>query len=318
MFCKKCGKKISDDAIFCSFCGTKQDLHTNDLVVPEVEEKPHAKIHAENTQTSIDTPMSTGSIDTNQNAVAKKRKLPKILISAACIVVAIIIVIVLFVKYNNDKQNAYSIGVSSSDYTYIFDDSDGTNVISTITSKYDLKEFSIKISYDAEKGLLNYYEEIYDIGEIKAGEQIKITKPISEIEKEIKGSFYYASASVVSGKKQYKYYTNPQDKVYNEECSFTFNIYYRSDSPYFNIAITNNTSYYISELRTFRVTIDYDGNKKCSFYTPRIKLQTNLAPGDTVTVKNLTGNTTHNGMDSALSPYTSSSYSATTYQVIYA
>lgn len=318
MFCKKCGKKISDDAVFCSFCGAKQDVHNYDSEVSGVEKVPNAKMCEEGEQEPIDTPVVVGSIETNQNSVAKKRKLPKILIAVMCIVVVIIIVIVLVVKSHNDKQNAFSIGVSSSDYTYIFDDSDGTNVISTITSKYDLKEFSIKITYDAEKGLLNYYEEVYNIGEVKAGEQIKITKPISEIEKEIKGSFYYASASAVSGKKQYKYYTNPQEKVYNEECSFVFNIYYRSDSLYFNIDITNNTSYYISELRTFRVTIDYGGNKKCSFYTPRIKLQTNLAPGDTITVKNLTGNTTHNGMDSALSPYTSSNYSAITYQVIYA
>lgn len=321
MFCKHCGKNLPDDAVFCSYCGANQNMVSDNCSISnsgtnEDSILPNNRIDGADIQPA---PLAAEpSIAADEKAIGKKKKLTKILIGAVCIAVAIIIGIIWGVKSNNDKQNAFSLGVNSSDYTYIFDDSDGKNVISTITPKYDFKEFSIKITYYAEKGLLNYYEEEYNIGEVRAGAKIKYTKSISDIEKKINGSFYYASASTVSGKKQYKNYTNPQEAVYNDECAFKFKINYNYGNLSFDIDITNNTNYYISELRAFRVTIDYESNKKCSFYTTRIKLQNKLAPGGTITVKNLTGNTTHNGMDSASSPYTSSTYSAPTYQVVYA
>ena len=35
MFCKKCGKKIADDSVFCQYCGTAQDVMNKDTSVDE-------------------------------------------------------------------------------------------------------------------------------------------------------------------------------------------------------------------------------------------------------------------------------------------
>ncbi|MBR5174298.1 MAG: zinc-ribbon domain-containing protein [Bacteroidales bacterium] len=35
MYCKKCGKQIADDSVFCQFCGTAQDVNKKDT--PAVE-----------------------------------------------------------------------------------------------------------------------------------------------------------------------------------------------------------------------------------------------------------------------------------------
>ena len=35
MYCKKCGKKIADDSVFCQYCGTAQDAINKDTSVNE-------------------------------------------------------------------------------------------------------------------------------------------------------------------------------------------------------------------------------------------------------------------------------------------
>lgn len=41
MYCKKCGKKVSDDAVFCKYCGTKftkKEIVNGKVIVKEMEE----------------------------------------------------------------------------------------------------------------------------------------------------------------------------------------------------------------------------------------------------------------------------------------
>ena len=38
MYCKKCGKKLPDDAVFCIHCGTKMDIHLDALLSDEGKE----------------------------------------------------------------------------------------------------------------------------------------------------------------------------------------------------------------------------------------------------------------------------------------
>lgn len=36
MYCKRCGKKIADDSVFCQYCGTAQDVSNKDTSVDEI------------------------------------------------------------------------------------------------------------------------------------------------------------------------------------------------------------------------------------------------------------------------------------------
>ncbi len=39
MYCKNCGKEISDDAMFCSYCGTKQEVVENETAANQATKK---------------------------------------------------------------------------------------------------------------------------------------------------------------------------------------------------------------------------------------------------------------------------------------
>ena len=315
MFCKNCGKKISDDAKFCSYCGAEQnfvDCSSEDAY------QSSQKYVSKNEIISEHSISSSTSAEATQIAKKKPKKLI-VWISIVLILAIVVAMIVIFTtKKENDRQNAFIIGVSQSDYTYIFDDSDGKNIISTIVPKYDFENFTFSITYYAEKGLLNYYKEEYSVGNVSAGTELVYTKLISDIENEIRGAFYYASASTVSGKKQYKNYTKPKEITPNTECDFSFSLHHPTEqSIYINLSITNNTNYYISEIRALSVSISFGGSKNTKFYTQRIKLSSKLAPGESITMNNLTGNFTSQGITVSSEAYVSTNYSNQTYQVIY-
>lgn len=50
MYCKKCGKQIADDSVFCQFCGTAQDVNRKDTPTVETVETvtPPDEMKAEN------------------------------------------------------------------------------------------------------------------------------------------------------------------------------------------------------------------------------------------------------------------------------
>ena len=84
-----------------------------------------------------------------------------------------------------------------------------------------------------------------------------------------------------------------------------------------DVTITNKTHYYISEIRSLRVKINFGDGKTTQFYVPRIELDEELKPGASITVKNLDGNFTSQGIDVSTAPYISVDYTSQTYQVIY-
>ena len=136
MFCIKCGHKIDDDSLFCTFCGAKQPERTavvsKEPVLPEnevkeaVEEVKTAKVVAEpvtvtETVEPIAEPETAEPVETanvampvmavNEPAAEKtepKKKLPvkKIGIIAGIIVVAVAAIIGLF-SINSEERKIY-------------------------------------------------------------------------------------------------------------------------------------------------------------------------------------------------------------------
>lgn len=307
MYCKNCGQKIADNSKFCSYCGSRQD----ELEKSEKIENGKGKI----LNTKEEILGNNQGEKCSKNAAAKGKKKIITLIAVICIIA--IVAILCIVSYNN-KQNDFSIGVTDSDYTYFYDDSDGAEVISILIPKYDFEDFSIEITYYAESGLLNYFEEEHYLGDVKAGTQLKFTKAVSDIEKEINGKYAYADIRVMSGKKQLKNHTPDQGTEYNTECDFSFTLHHPAKMNLsIDVTITNKTNYYISELRKFRVSVTFEDGANTQFYTPRIKLEEKLAPNETVTITGLTGNFTSQGIEVTNTAYYSTGYSAAQYQVIY-
>ena len=325
MFCKNCGKKIADDAKFCSYCGTQQ-----------------TKIDCEDyrsAQTTIEAPLavsfpnkdvvessSASSKNITPPIKKKHKKVMKWLIPLLVIFVIVVGIVIYSLKSENDKQNAFSIGVSSTDFTFTYDDSDGINVKTTVIPKYDFEDFTYTITY-CGRGLLNNFEEDVVVGNVSAGTVLEHIKKLSEIENNISGAYSYTSIHCKSGKKQYKNKSDSSNVEYNTELDFVFTMKYYNGSDDYNLSctITNKTSYYIKEVRILRISIDFGNDITCSFYTPRIFFEKTLAPNAQITLTNLSGNKSiglgtadisgkkemlKNGLDSM-------SYSKQTYQVIY-
>lgn len=304
MYCRYCGAKIADESIFCFRCGRK--------VQPDADFCP-PKTQAESSSAPVSPTM------TSQNPIgsAKTNKKKKGLIIGICFALVALIIVGIVLK----TENSYSIKASSYDFTYFYDDSDGKNVVSVITPKYDLKDLCVSIKYKPQHSLIeNYYTEQFYIGDVKAGVSIRHSRTIADVEKNFSGEFYCASIDVVSGSKQYKNASQPSqdtDQPNNTECSFKVTARYDGYEDHITFEITNTSNRSISELRDFSILVQYEEHKSLKFYSPRLKFPEKVAPGQTVTINDAYGNMTFSGI-SFKQPfsYTSSNYSKATYQVI--
>ena len=326
MYCKKCGKELSDDSNFCKYCGAKQD----DVLCEELSKKDIPNITAPLSQDIINRSQdvkneccfdTAGSHYTSTIAFKNEKsncKRKKIIRWVSFLAVIIILVVVFFIQ-----QNTFGTDVDLEDLIYEYSDSNGTQIISTIIPQCDIENLSLRITYRATKGLLNSYEQQYNLGNVKKDQPVIITESLDFVQKQINGTFDSAYYFAVEGKKQNKYATKNKLEPLPAECDFSFILEcydsYFGSSNFLDITITNNTDKYIAELREFSVTIDF-GDKSCKYYRPRIILPEKLAPNATIKVEDLTGNFTLMDFYDAEqnSPYYSNKYGESTYQVIYA
>lgn len=327
MYCKKCGKELSDDSNFCKYCGAKQD----DVLCEELSKKDIPNITAPLSQDIINRSQDVKNeccFDTADshytNTIALKNeknnyKRKKIIRWVSFLAVIIILAVVFFIQ-----QNTFGTDVDLEDLICEYSDSNGTQIISTIIPRCDIENLSLKITYRATKGLLNSYEQQYNLGNVKKDHPVIITESLNFIQKQINGTFDSAYYFAVEGKKQNKYATKNNLEALPPECDFSFMLEccdgYFGRSNFLDITITNNTDKYIAELREFRVTINFGDNKTCEYYTSRIILPKKLAPNETIKVEDLTGNFSLISFYDAEqnSPYYSNKYEESTYQVIYA
>lgn len=315
MFCKKCGKIITEDSTYCRFCGALQDPID---ITPTKNTVSSAENNIKHT-----TSQSEKMIKTN-NAVPVKKSIGLRIFVIVSILLAVIICLIVGLlalknyldKKEEDKQNAYSLDVSSSDYTFSYDIVNNENVTTTIVPKYDFISFSVKIIYYGDGGLTDYYSSTVIIGVISAGKEKQHTESLAIIEEQLTGDFSYVRVTTISGKKQYKNKTTSQEPVYNTECDFSF-IYSSGSHEPLTITIKNNTDKYITELREFRVKINFEKSYYTKFYKPRLIFPSPLAPNEEITIKKITGNFHSYGAVERSEPYYSTSYEEQTYQVIY-
>ena len=326
MYCKKCGKELSDDSNFCKYCGAKQD----DVLCEELSKKYIPNINAPLSQDIINSSQDVkneGCFDTadshytstialkNEKSKCKRKKIIR---WGSFLAVIIILVVVFFIQ-----QNTFGTDVDLEDLIYEYSDSNGTQIISTIIPRCDIEHLRLRLTYRATEGLLNSYEQQYNLGNVKKDQPVIITESLDFVQKQINGTFDSAYYFAVEGKKQNKYATKNKLEPLPAECDFSFMLEcydgYFGRSNFLDITITNNTDKYIAELREFRVTINFE-DKSCEYYTSRIILPEKLAPNATITVEGLKGNFRLMGFYDAEqnSPYYSNKYGESTYQVIYA
>lgn len=321
MYCKYCGKYISDDAIFCSYCGKEQTLDSTKNSTSDNSDGL-TTIPASTMEMKQD---SAAKPDVTNTSAKSHKHVMKWLIPLFLIFIAVGIVVYSVVSENN-KQNDFTVGVSSNDFSFTYDDSDGITVKTTVIPKYDFVDFTYTITYYGS-GLLNDVEEDVVVGDVSAGTVLTYSKPLSEIESKISGAYSYTSVRCKSGKKQYKNKGDLIETEYNKELDFVFTLKYYSGSDDYTLScvITNKTDSYIKEVRTLRISLDFGNDISCTFYTPRIIFDRELAPNEQITLTNLSGNRgiglgtgdiagkkemLKTGLDSI-------SYSNQTYQVIY-
>ena len=321
MYCKHCGKKIADDSKYCNFCGGKQDNPFNDTSVQQSSsttlntKEDNVKSSSGTTSSYTNKPKTDDSISsTDSTATAQKQpKKKKWVLSVVVILCIVIAAVSVVVGYQCNARNAFTEDINSSDYELFYDDSSGDKVVVTITPKYDFKDFSIEITYYGD-GILNSISDKHDIGDAEAGKKITFNKSITDIKEGISGDFEYAYVSVLSSKKRKVSSEDEQEEKYTE-CDFAFEFHTTPVKSYLYVTITNKTDSYISELRVFSVSIDYE-DIDVDFYTPRIKLPKSLAPQETIKVE-ASGNFTISGGAEEGKKYISSDYTIKEYQVVY-
>ena len=312
MFCSNCGKEIDENSKFCKYCASSQNPEnsTKENIVskPKIDEALYNEI----------PPVydSTSSLSFKSN---KTKNRIAILFSIVLIVGIIISLILAPIFSKKQKDNAFESAIISSDYTYTYDDSNDTTIISTFIPKYDFIDFSFTITYNC---FGEYVTEEYYFNKISAGQELRYIKSLSSLKKETGEDFYYSFVSIKSGKKQNRYKQDSQKEIYNTECAFYFS--WTSTHNTLSATITNKTNRPILELREFSVTIHFDDeeglNRRLVFYCPRLKFESPLQPWETISITKLSGvsnrNWSSDGWDTVIT-YTKSRYSAQTYEVIF-
>ena len=67
MYCKKCGKEIADDSVFCRYCGEKQDVFDNhDIQIEADEETQDETYEKDNSSSVVEAVSSTERVSFSQ------------------------------------------------------------------------------------------------------------------------------------------------------------------------------------------------------------------------------------------------------------
>ena len=305
MYCKHCGNPISEDSKYCRFCGTLQDFPNT----PYQQSAPPQETSAPPAQ------------PTQSKTIKKGKPIWTILIIFLLITVFVIGSIFLFNKIEKTEeekaQNAFSVEITDTDYKYSYEISNDV-IISTITPKYDLINFVVNITYYGNGGILDKRETTHNIGKISAGEEKKYTVYISNIEGYLNGKFSHAKATA-DGKKQLKNQKPEETPTYNTECNFNFFLYSYNTHPWteLTIMLKNNTQGYISELREFRIRLNFGGDTYATFYTPRLIFPKPIGPNEMLTLEHIEGNFQKQGLPAQADAYIARNYEKQTYEVIY-
>lgn len=268
--------------------------------------------------------------DNSPSQKIKRTKIMRLLVPVGLLIVIIVSLIVytFYAEKNKriEKEEAFTVNVSSRDFTYTYDDSDRVNVKTLLIPKYDFVDFTYTIIYYG-KGLLNEYKEDIVVGSVKAGAKLERITKIADIERNIKGVYSYCAVLCKSGKKQYKNIENSSNIEYNKELDFDFTMKYTGEYR-LSCTITNKSALQIKEIRNFVIELDFGEGITCRFSAPRIVFDHQLAPNAKITLTDLSGNK-HIGLgannaeearkqqDKLRAGMDAVSYSKQTYQVIY-
>lgn len=307
MYCKRCGRKLDDDSVFCVECGQK----VNAVRCDDGREGIEPALIAEN---------SVPSNGINEKAATGKKNAKRII----ALVLAAILIISLFVFYRKQKTEhleAFETQVTRDDIVMTYDI--GKEFVTvTLVPRYDIEELTFELLYSGPGLLLRTDRDSYTVEYAKAGTTLIYAKALSDLDQRV-AEQGYVSLGAVGGMKQNKF-AEKIEVACNTECDFKFSVeHYDRGSSVVNCQLTNKTDTPILELREFRISAELKnqgGRKaKLEFYTPRLVLDRPLMPKETMRIEGLDGNVSFSSNSELVgaSTYASVSYSSQYYTVVY-
>lgn len=106
MFCKNCGAKLDDDAMFCDKCGT--------VIRKDAADEVNGKKNAQTQLDSIETGSSLDEQSESGMTPIKKKKTIKLWIAVSCFIISgasFVMTIIKYVRQYNIEKKAYDIVV---------------------------------------------------------------------------------------------------------------------------------------------------------------------------------------------------------------
>lgn len=160
MYCKKCGKQISDNSIYCKYCGSKQD--------EQLDSKDIAN----------DVSSTNDAIVTTKKQINNHKKRNAII--AVVLIAVLIIAVVLCV---NAERNAFKSPIDKDSFTFEYNIKDD-RIDVEITAKVDIKNFKFMIFCYREDNILHQYSERYEESLVEKGSILRYTILMSDVVKE--------------------------------------------------------------------------------------------------------------------------------------
>ncbi len=157
MYCKKCGKQISDDSLFCKYCGSTVEENCGDeIVMQKVLPEKRCSIcgtvfYGEGETCSTCARFNSPAYKIGESLPLKQNSNGKAIAVAVILFIAIISGIIVFGLLSENNPSARTQATDTSSYT-------DASIDAASALEAERKQMSIDVAYNAEKYIKKYLE----------------------------------------------------------------------------------------------------------------------------------------------------------------